>query len=308
MERSSEVINWRKPRVSVTTRSSTARVLNDLSAEEKERMTGNLSYTMNLNTSVKSKEKPFKDTMLGRGKLLVQDVRGEDLTPQNANNQGRPISRETMQDDMGTIARECPRPKRLQDSYITKTTKMLLMQAQESVQLLMKNSRCFMQENRYVQNSMKVLAYFTKVFPKNCLNKTGIVERRIEHCGSSTYNEDILEAPHVSMAEAVATANPLDLTFFRVFGALCYPTNDSENLGKFQAKADIGIFVGYAPSRKGYRIYNKRTRRLMETIHVTFDEMHQSMALQRRVIKNRSLNHDPLEQLNQGLPLQPIKS
>ncbi|GJV83538.1 putative ribonuclease H-like domain-containing protein, partial [Tanacetum coccineum] len=57
-----------------------------------------------------------------------------------------------------------------------------------------------------------------------------------------------------------------DLTFFRVFGALCYPIND------------IGIFVGYAPSRKGYRIYNKRTRRLMETIHVTFDEMHQSMA------------------------------
>ncbi|GJZ19262.1 putative ribonuclease H-like domain-containing protein [Tanacetum coccineum] len=69
-----------------------------------------------------------------------------------------------------------------------------------------------------------------------------------------------------------------DLTFLRVFGALCYPTNDSEDLGKFQAKADIGIFVGYAPSRKGYRIYNKRTRRLMEIIHVTFDEMHQSMA------------------------------
>ncbi|GJT69260.1 retrovirus-related pol polyprotein from transposon TNT 1-94 [Tanacetum coccineum] len=55
-------------------------------------------------------------------------------------------------------------------------------------------------------------------------------------------------------------------------------SSQDENLGKFQAKADIGIFVGYAPSRKGYRIYNKRTRRLMETIHVTFDEMHQSMA------------------------------
>ncbi|GJT53189.1 putative ribonuclease H-like domain-containing protein [Tanacetum coccineum] len=51
-----------------------------------------------------------------------------------------------------------------------------------------------------------------------------------------------------------------------------------EDLGKFQAKADIRIFVGYAPSRKGYRIYNKRTRRLMETIHVTFDEMHPTMA------------------------------
>ncbi|GJU37074.1 retrovirus-related pol polyprotein from transposon TNT 1-94 [Tanacetum coccineum] len=63
-----------------------------------------------------------------------------------------------------------------------------------------------------------------------------------------------------------------------LFGALCYPTNDSEDLGKLQAKADIRIFVGYAPSRKGYRVYNKRTRRLMEIIHVTFDELHQTMA------------------------------
>nr|GFC49719.1 integrase, catalytic region, zinc finger, CCHC-type, peptidase aspartic, catalytic [Tanacetum cinerariifolium] len=42
-----------------------------------------------------------------------------------------------------------------------------------------------------------------------------------------------------------------DLTFFRVFDALCYPTNDNEDLGKLQPTADIGIFVGYAPSRKG---------------------------------------------------------
>ncbi|GJT73859.1 hypothetical protein Tco_1033145 [Tanacetum coccineum] len=30
--------------------------------------------------------------------------------------------------------------------------------------------------------------------------------------------------------------------------------------------------------QKGFRIYNKRTRRIMETIHVTFDELHQTMA------------------------------
>ncbi|GJQ92129.1 retrovirus-related pol polyprotein from transposon TNT 1-94 [Tanacetum coccineum] len=68
-----------------------------------------------------------------------------------------------------------------------------------------------------------------------------------------------------------------DLTFLRVFGALCYPTNDSEDLGELQAKADIRIFVGYAPNRLGFRIYNKRTRRIMETIHVTFDELLQTM-------------------------------
>ncbi|GKA14339.1 hypothetical protein Tco_0693985 [Tanacetum coccineum] len=32
-----------------------------------------------------------------------------------------------------------------------------------------------------------------------------------------------------------------DLSFFHVFGALCYPTNDSENLGKLQPKTNIGI-------------------------------------------------------------------
>ncbi|GKA00663.1 integrase, catalytic region, zinc finger, CCHC-type containing protein, partial [Tanacetum coccineum] len=50
--------------------------------------------------------------------------------------------------------------------------------------------------------------------------------------------------------ELVHNKNP-DLTFFRVFGALCYPTNDSEDLAKLQPTADIGIFVGYAPGRKG---------------------------------------------------------
>ncbi|GJU49027.1 retrovirus-related pol polyprotein from transposon TNT 1-94 [Tanacetum coccineum] len=38
-------------------------------------------------------------------------------------------------------------------------------------------------------------------------------------------------------------------------------------------KADIGIFVGYAPTKKAYRIYNKRTRKIQETVHVAFDEL-----------------------------------
>nr|GEV93525.1 uncharacterized mitochondrial protein AtMg00810-like [Tanacetum cinerariifolium] len=64
-----------------------------------------------------------------------------------------------------------------------------------------------------------------------------------------------------------------DLSFLYVFGALCYPTNDSENLGKLQPKADIGIFIGYAPTKKTFWIYNRRTRRIVETIHVDFDEL-----------------------------------
>nr|GEX88186.1 retrovirus-related Pol polyprotein from transposon TNT 1-94 [Tanacetum cinerariifolium] len=46
-----------------------------------------------------------------------------------------------------------------------------------------------------------------------------------------------------------------------------------ENLGKLQPKTDIGIFIGYAPIKKAFWIYNRRTRRIVETIHVDFNEL-----------------------------------
>nr|GEW86180.1 hypothetical protein [Tanacetum cinerariifolium] len=49
-----------------------------------------------------------------------------------------------------------------------------------------------------------------------------------------------------------------NLSFLHVFGALCYLTNDSENLGKLQPKADTRIFIGYAPTKKAFWIYNRR--------------------------------------------------
>nr|GEW40671.1 hypothetical protein [Tanacetum cinerariifolium] len=47
----------------------------------------------------------------------------------------------------------------------------------------------------------------------------------------------------------------------------------SKDLGKLNVKADIGIFVGYALAKKAFRIYNRRTQKIMETIHVMFDEL-----------------------------------
>ncbi|GJU16599.1 retrovirus-related pol polyprotein from transposon TNT 1-94 [Tanacetum coccineum] len=64
-----------------------------------------------------------------------------------------------------------------------------------------------------------------------------------------------------------------DLSSLHVFGSLCYLTKDSEDLGKLNAKVDIGIFVGYTPAKKAFRIYNRRTQKIMETIHVMFDEL-----------------------------------
>nr|GEZ96203.1 hypothetical protein [Tanacetum cinerariifolium] len=65
-----------------------------------------------------------------------------------------------------------------------------------------------------------------------------------------TQNRSLIHTRHNKNPYELVHNKKPDLTFFRVFGALCYPINDSEDLGKLQPTADIRIFVGYAPSRK----------------------------------------------------------
>ncbi|GKC25323.1 integrase, catalytic region, zinc finger, CCHC-type containing protein [Tanacetum coccineum] len=97
-------------------------------------------------------------------------------------------------------------------------------------------------------------------------NKSWLWHRRLNHLNFEvvatacyTQNRSFIHTRHNKTSFELVHDKKPDLTFFQVFGALCYPTNDSEDLGKLQPTTDIGIFVGYAPSRKGYRIYNKRT-------------------------------------------------
>ncbi|GJW96897.1 retrovirus-related pol polyprotein from transposon TNT 1-94 [Tanacetum coccineum] len=127
--------------------------------------------------------------------------------------------------------------------------------------------------------------------------QNGVVERR---------NRTLVEAartmlifsrlPEFLWAEAVATAcftqnrsiihtrynkTPYELlhgqkpniAYFHVFGSLCYPTNNRDDHGKMKPKADIGVFIGYSETSTGFRIYNRRTKIIIETIYVKFDEL-----------------------------------
>nr|GEV40144.1 hypothetical protein [Tanacetum cinerariifolium] len=64
-----------------------------------------------------------------------------------------------------------------------------------------------------------------------------------------------------------------NVEYIHVFGSFCYPTNDRENLEKMKQKADIGIFIEYSESSRWFHIYNRRTRKIMETMNVKFDEL-----------------------------------
>nr|GFC62565.1 retrovirus-related Pol polyprotein from transposon TNT 1-94 [Tanacetum cinerariifolium] len=61
--------------------------------------------------------------------------------------------------------------------------------------------------------------------------------------------------------------------FFHIFGSVCYIVRDGENLDKMKEKGDECIFVGYSTQSRAYRVFNKRTRVIMESIHVNFDEL-----------------------------------
>ncbi|KAI3718218.1 hypothetical protein L6452_19080 [Arctium lappa] len=62
------------------------------------------------------------------------------------------------------------------------------------------------------------------------------------------------------------------ISFLHIFGCQCFILNNRDQLGKFDPKADDGIYLGYSSISKAYRVFNKRRQSVEETIHVTFDE------------------------------------
>nr|GEX58923.1 retrovirus-related Pol polyprotein from transposon TNT 1-94 [Tanacetum cinerariifolium] len=88
-----------------------------------------------------------------------------------------------------------------------------------------------------------------------------------------TQNQSLIRKLHNKTPYKLLHSKKPDLLYLHVSGALCYPTNDSDDLGKLQPKADIRIFIGYAPAKKAFWIYNKRTHMIIEIIHVYFDEL-----------------------------------
>ncbi|GJY25438.1 zinc finger, CCHC-type containing protein [Tanacetum coccineum] len=63
-----------------------------------------------------------------------------------------------------------------------------------------------------------------------------------------------------------------DINYFHVFGCPMFIHNHKDHLGKFDAKADDGYFLGYSFISKAFRVLNTRRQQVEETYHVTFDE------------------------------------
>nr|GEV75014.1 retrovirus-related Pol polyprotein from transposon TNT 1-94 [Tanacetum cinerariifolium] len=101
-----------------------------------------------------------------------------------------------------------------------------------------------------------------------------------------TQNRSIIHRRFNKTPYELINGRKSDISFLHVFGALCYPKNDREDIRKLGAKGDIGFFIGYSADSCAYRVYNRRTKKIIETMNVSFDEL-SAMAFEQRSSKPR---------------------
>nr|GEU47500.1 hypothetical protein [Tanacetum cinerariifolium] len=122
----------------------------------------------------------------------------------------------------------------------------------------------------------EVLKEFLMMIQRNLqalLITNGVVERRNLAAACYTQNQSIIFPTHGKTPYHIINDKKSSIKCLHIFGCICYLTRDSENLDKLNEKGDSCILVGYSTQSKGYRVYNKRTRMIVESIHIRFDKI-----------------------------------
>nr|GFB58947.1 retrovirus-related Pol polyprotein from transposon TNT 1-94 [Tanacetum cinerariifolium] len=88
-----------------------------------------------------------------------------------------------------------------------------------------------------------------------------------------TQNQSIIILTHGKTPYHIINDRKPSIKHLYIFGCISYLTRDGKNLDKMKEKGDPCILVGYSTQSKGYRVYNKRTRMIVESIHIRFDEI-----------------------------------
>ncbi|GJV93279.1 retrovirus-related pol polyprotein from transposon TNT 1-94 [Tanacetum coccineum] len=117
-----------------------------------------------------------------------------------------------------------------------------------------------------------------------------------------TQNRSIIIPTHEKMAYHIINDRKPSIKHLHIFGCTCYLTRDGENLDKMKEKGDPCILVGYSTQSKGYRVYNKRTRLIVESIHLRFDEIKEMQ--ETSVAKNTSASFTNAKRRKRGIVLK----
>ncbi|GKF01551.1 putative ribonuclease H-like domain-containing protein [Tanacetum coccineum] len=85
-------------------------------------------------------------------------------------------------------------------------------------------------------------------------------------------NRFLVTKPHNKTPYKLLHGRPPSICFMRPFGCLVTILHTLDPLGKFDGNADEGFFFGYSINSKAFKIFNTRTRKVEENLHITFLE------------------------------------
>ncbi|GJY81771.1 retrovirus-related pol polyprotein from transposon TNT 1-94 [Tanacetum coccineum] len=102
--------------------------------------------------------------------------------------------------------------------------------------------------------------------------QNGVAERKNRTLIEATRTISIIVKRHDKTPYEIFKERIPDINYFHVFGCPMFIHNYKDHLGKFDAKADDGYFLGYSFVLKAFRVFNTRRQQVEETYHVTFDE------------------------------------
>nr|GFA74575.1 hypothetical protein [Tanacetum cinerariifolium] len=105
----------------------------------------------------------------------------------------------------------------------------------------------------------------------NNLVKNNLVQAIATAC--FTQNRSIIHKHFDKTPYELINNRKPNIKFFRVFECRCYLLNDYEHVRKLKAKGDIRVFVGSLKESAAFKIYNKRTRKIHDSMNVNFDEI-----------------------------------
>ena len=99
------------------------------------------------------------------------------------------------------------------------------------------------------------------------------------------------------------------MSHLKVFGCKCYILNNGkDNLGKFDAKSDKGIFLGYSLNSHAYRVFNKKLMTVEESIHVIFYETNNCEQAAAKINTDEDDQNIFLKNLDSNTEIQPIEN
>nr|GEW72182.1 hypothetical protein [Tanacetum cinerariifolium] len=201
----------------------------------------------------------------------------------------------------GHMIRQCPKPNRKRDATWFRD-KVLLVEAQGSIKVLNEEELEFLADPGVAEGPVTQTVithnaayqaddldaydsnYDLDAYDSDCDDFS--TAKAILMANLSSYRSDVLsKVPHSKNTHTdMLNQSVKEMSCCEQTHLVNYPENEiksnsniipysHEDLRKLQAKADIGIFIGYAPKKKAYRIYYRRTRKIIKTIHVNFNKL-----------------------------------